>query len=269
MDLHFGLTTALWILIFARWTRGDITPTPLTTCCFESQYYAVGFDRCVEWDKIPNSEFPPIYDNSVNKNRTLSGIDFVLRTDNLTSSCPSGHVVKSSTEFRIFKSGALKTPDGIERPTEEFCVNRVPSGGDNGNALFAVRYCIPDPCVDAKCVRKCCPIGMTLNETAKICQPSPVPFVVSFHDESGTPTDSRPSAIVHDGSFPNCRNGMYFLRPALNNTDDEFYILPDGKLHMPDAIINSTMDEYCVENIINSLGSVRRKSYKNVIMMVS
>lgn len=232
---------------------------PLAKCCDVSEFYNAGFDTCMEWDTL-DMEVPGFYFDSKENGHAVAPSAFLLSLTNLTI-CPNGHVVKTSTEFQIFEDGSLKAADGSVRKPLDFCVNRIVSGSNStaSLAIFASRVCVPDPCANSTgCVHKCCPTGMILNETERLCQPSSAPFVIPFHDESGTPLPRPQSVTVRDGVFVDCKHGAYSLRPSVE-ADEEFYILPDGRIHLP--TVHEFIDDYCIDQFATEDGTVRISSF--------
>lgn len=228
---------------------------PLAKCCDVGGFYNAGFDSCLERDTL-DMEVPGTYFDSNGTGHAVAPSAFLVSLTNLTI-CPNGHVVKTSTDFQIFEDGSLKTADGIVREPGEFCVNRIVSDSDSTAplAMFASRLCIADPCANSStgCIHKCCPTGMILNETERLCQPSSVPFVIPFHDESGTPLLPPTSVIVRDGVFVDCKHGAYSLRPSTEE-DEEFYVLPNGRIHLP--AIREYVDDYCIDQFASEDGTV-------------
>ncbi len=225
----------------------------LTTCCNEDELYSVGFDHCdKQWEmNTTEAPFPPIY--SSKDNMPSRGVHPNPRTGSLRP-CPSGNVAKSSTAFRIYDDGSLKlTVEGFE--VSDFCLNRIhPSAATNdkgeSSAIFAARFCIADECAGTagRCVHKCCPMGMALNTEARICQPDMEPFSVPFHHRNGSRTEADPSVRIRDGIPLDCTEGVY-------KVDDEFYILPDGTLHIKTTIMGIPDEgddsKYCVDHFID------------------
>jgi hypothetical protein len=243
---------------------------PLTKCCDIGEFYNAGFDRCLQWETyLPEVhyttsflEIPSIYyDNDGRSVHAASPSAFLLSFGNLTF-CPKGQIVKSSTEFQLFKNGSMKTLQGnVVRKSGEFCVDQIMTQETTTSPVFVSRFCIPDPCINNKmgCIYKCCPHGMVLNETERICQQSSVPFEIPFRDQSGAPvgkTEILSSLIVSDGVFVDCKYGAYSLRPSLED-DDEFYILPNGRIHTP--ALGEYNDDYCIDNFVNEDGVVRTR----------
>lgn len=228
---------------------------PLAKCCDVGEFYNAGFDSCLERDTL-DMEVPGTYLDSNGTGHAVAPSAFLVSLTNLTI-CPNGYVVKTSTDFQIFEDGSLKTADGIVREPGEFCVNRIVSDSDSTAplAMFASRLCIADPCANSStgCIHKCCPTGMILNETERLCQPSSVPFVIPFHDESGTPLLPPTSVIVRDGVFVDCKHGAYSLRPSTEE-DEEFYVLPNGRIHLP--AIREYVDDYCIDQFASEDGTV-------------
>lgn len=229
---------------------------PLTKCCDESEpLYALGFDSCKSED-IPIVWPPPVYLVKTNRTVDASRLEFSLSI-NLTS-CPEGYVSLSSTNFHLNTDGTVTLlADGNQLESNEFCLSQIAEQPTTREADFAVRYCAPDPCNKTNCVHKCCPNGMALNETSKLCQTTKDPFILAFHNESGqevTP-DSR-SYMIRDGNVPQCSFGMYSLQPQIN-PEEFFYILPDGQIYVPGYPENDRVSkEYCIEDFMLETGIV-------------
>jgi hypothetical protein len=255
---------------------------PLTKCCDIGQFYNAGFDRCLEWESYlaevhllatSFQDVPPFYnDNDGRVVHPVAPSAFLLSLANFTF-CPTGQIARSSPDFQLFKNGSMKTVEGKALKFGEFCVDRIINReGANTNltaGLFVARFCIPDPCVvnnRTGCVRKCCPNGMALNGDERICQVNSAPFEIPFHDESGAALNAShfgtsSSPIVSDGVFVDCQNGAYSLRPSVES-DDEFYILPNGRIHTP--ALGEYHDDYCIDNFIVSEDGVVRTCFKMI-----
>ena len=242
---------------------------PLTKCCDIGEFYNAGFDSCLEWENYLTTQevqqhyptsflhVPPFYsDNDGRVHPLAPGSAFLLSFNINLTFCPNGQIVKTTTDFHLYKNGSMGTTDAdTKRKAGEFCVDRImtqqQTTTENSTAVFVSRYCIDDPCANKTmgCVHKCCPNGMALNETARICQPSSVPFEIPFHDDDAQLLASS-HMVVSDGVFVDCQHGAYPLRPSLE-PDDEFYIRADGRLHAPALGHAEYNDDYCIDHFLN------------------
>lgn len=252
---------------------------PLTKCCEIGEFYNAGFDRCLEWenylmdshdDATSFLQVPPFYHDDDGRGgvHPVAPSAFLLSFNNNLTFCPNGHIVKSTTDFQLFKNGSMKTVlkqgTNVMQKSGEFCIDRIMSQENftsSSSAMFVSRFCIADPCANNRtgCVHKCCPNGMALNETERICQQSSVPFEIPFHgDENGVdPVDREllaSSLVISDGVFVDCKHGAFSLRPSVE-VDDEFYILADGRIRAP--ALDDYNDDYCIDNFVNEDGVVR------------
>ena len=87
-----------------------------------------------------------------------------------------------------------------------------------------------------------------MNFETKSCEPTTVEFVVEYRDETGQIVSPPNSLAVRGGVSPSCPSGINLLNPEIYQ-QDEFYILPSGKLFVaayPEA--DRVIDEYCVED---------------------
>lgn len=229
--------------------------TPLTKCCeTPSPFYSLGFDSCRAGD-MPELWPPPV--NSLLTNRTVdaSRIEFILSTN--LSTCPPGYMSNSSTDFRLYTDGTVKLSDGTQLRPDDFCLNQIAEEPTIREVDFAVRYCIPDPCNDTNCVRKCCPMGMAVNESSKLCQSSKEPFKFDFQETSGQIVTPDPdSYILLYGDAPACPYGMYALMPE-ENTEENFYILPNGEIFVTGYPKDeNTLREYCFDDFLIDNGVI-------------
>jgi hypothetical protein len=213
--------------------------SPLIKCCDAGEFYNAGFDSCMKWGSDGTGH---------------DDVEFLLSFSNLTR-CPNGHVVKISTDFKIFENGSIKTAEEFVREPGDFCVNRIIDKSNSQFPMFASRFCIADPCEKSSsgCIRKCCPTGMILDEIDKICHPNPMTFVVAFQDENGEPLLHPTSIVTRDGIFVDCKFGKYSLRPS-EEEDDEFFILSNGTMMLSST--SELIDDYCIDQVATEDGTV-------------
>ena len=207
----------------------------LNKCCPDDQSYDIGNQNCIEND----APIPWVHSLSDELN--------VKFTDELIQ-CPTGSFVKSSRNFHLSEDSTISI-DG-DRHISQFCVGRV----EGSTPKIAVRFCAPDPCVhgSGQCLRKCCPIGYAMD--GKSCAPVDQQMDVKFRNETG---ELVPVQLpVRAGKKPDCAHGIQLLDPV-EYEEDEFFVLPSGKLYVPEFPVPE-FDEYCVENFVNNGTLVRR-----------
>ncbi len=233
---------------------------PLSKCCADPEFYVVAFDECKQEEGISPSIWPPpVYSVRTNESVTdnpVTPLRFSLTYD--MPVCGPGFDSQTSSDFRLYTDGSVALTDGsVQRRFEpgEFCLNEI-LGDENSD--FAVHFCVADPCngnettINCNVVRKCCPMGMAMNETTRFCQTYNEPFVVAFQDTEGNPvTPDAGSYLIRDGDTPVCSEGMYTISPQ-DNPDDQFYILANGQMYVPSALTEaekSTAD-YCIDDFV-------------------
>ena len=227
---------------------------PLTKCCLgPHSYYDIGNQKCSEMDESESANWPPPV-HSLTNNQIVNhpAQDFHL-THQLTE-CPPGYIAQSSTDFTLFEDGSVKIPNIVPKfqPADVCIANSSPSGG------FVTRFCVRDPCTASHCVRKCCPRGFLMNFETKLCEPTSVEFVVEYRDETGQIVPPPNNFVVRGGVSPSCPLGINLLDPEIY-PQDEFYILPSGKLFVPAYLdTDRLIDEYCVDDfkVDNNIVSV-------------
>ncbi len=229
-------------------------PLQLTKCCGDKEFYTIGFGRCQSAGKSSlNSDqlqsIPPIH--SVSDDNLIVMDDHHLHhlhiSQNLTT-CEEGYVPKSSFDFKFFQDGSLKVND-IEGSMDPgtFCIHQ---SNINNHQLAAI-FCVPDPCRNTFCVRKCCPNGMIMNHTGNVCHSDErfsLKDDVRFHNETGFSVTVDPEHFtVREDAAPRCSHGIILHNPS---EGDLFYILPDsGRMYAPSYIdpADRVIEEYCIE----------------------
>ena len=242
---YFLLNNQILLLVTAN--RNNIT---FTKCCPNKMLYKIGFDECHPGGEENFSSWPPVFDRL--NNRLIDDVtadDFILTTAESLDNCTEGEVAVSSTQFRFFSDGSLRLDDGRRFKSGEFCLNQIPAP-----AVFTARFCIRDPCNETAggCLRKCCPNGMAVNNTDRLCHPTTLPFQVDFKDENGQSVELSPSAyIVRDGVAPKCNINGY--NPLSEKYGDVFYVLPSGQIYIPIYPEGDrATPEYCIDNFVGN-----------------
>lgn len=229
---------------------------PITRCCGDGEFYSLATGTCKE-ENFPYSWPPPVH--STRYNHTIIGDDlrpFDL-TERLETCSDEGNGVFVSVKFTFYEDGTLLLPDGSRLLAGEFCLNPADVAPEDprDGPLFLARYCAEDPCNTTSCLKKCCPNGMAMNVTANKCQASSIRFQVDFKNETGHVVRPEPF-VLRDGNAPLCKDGMYVLDPS-STSEDEFYILADGRLYQPSAPETYQYNTiYCVENFFGDDSSV-------------
>ena len=228
--------------------RNNIT---FTKCCPDKMLYTIGFDGCHPGGEENFSSWPPVFDRLDNR---LIADDFTPTTTESLDNCTEGEVAVSSTDFTFFSDGSLSlNNDGRNLSSDQFCLNQIPAP-----AVFTARFCIRDPCNETAggCLLKCCPNGMAVNNTDRLCHPTSLPFQVDFKDENGQSVELSPSAyIVRDGVAPKCNINGY--NPLSEKYGDVFYVLPSGQIYIPIYPEGDRATaEYCIDNFFDADGPV-------------
>ena len=222
-------------------------------CCSVGEFYSVGFDSCSKFDDETSDAWsPPMYSSLSGElvYNFTNDFSFTISLDD----CKKGQQSFSTTKFNFVNDGTLRLDNGRRYYPGEFCINTISAD----STTFAARFCIPDPCKEnatqVGCVNKCCPKGMTLNNTDKLCHPSEFVIDVKFYNESepfvinvnNTPTQY----IINDGFVPKCSSPGFNL---LNeNQGDVFYIQSNGEIYIPGyPEEHRTTSKYCIDNFVD------------------
>jgi hypothetical protein len=180
-------------------------------------------------------------------NESFPNYSFEDPNDGLTD-CPEGYVSHTTEDFQL-ETGTLFV--GNKRlESNEFCINRVEEENySTSPGHFVARYCVPDPCSESGCIRKCCPPGMAMVKKyyhdlspISICEPHPVPFNFSLLRNPQNESIDANSFSIRGGLGIKCGE---VPRDQLFN----FSIRHDGQivLQLEDQTDEKT-DQYCIEN---------------------
>ncbi|XP_046439771.1 G-protein coupled receptor Mth2-like isoform X5 [Daphnia pulex] len=204
-------------------------------CCKSGTTYLTGLDQCV-----PNFV-------STLYTKSFPNYSFEDPNDGLTD-CPVGYVSHTTEDFQL-ENGTLFV--GNKRlESNEFCINRVEDENySTSPGHFVARYCVPHPCSESVCIRKCCPPEMAMVTKhyhdlwpISICEPHPVPFNLSLlRNPKNEPIDAN--------SF-STRGGLGIKCGKLPRDKQlDFSIRHDGQivLHLENLPVEKT-DQYCIEN---------------------
>ena len=224
---------------------------PLNRCCPHNHLYRTGLGYCRNGTidssrplilpvySISNILAPPSWLN-------FYGEDFEMSFDLIK--CDDGYIGKNSDQFKIFDDGTMEINHEIFQ-SNEFCISEK---NNLQMTDFIVRFCIPDPCGGINCFRKCCPLGMVVNKTSRMCQPNPevdsLLTNVTFRDQHGFYSASLDNYIPMDGITPQCHNnGRQAFKPS------DFYLLPDGRMKVPSfrCQFERATKEYCIDHFIH------------------
>lgn len=210
---------ALLVAAFAATAvaSGETDKVEFIKCCLANETYQVGLDDC-----------RPSKRNNTGQRFTDHGIK---------TTCSNGYIPTVVTLGHVnIANGSLYSQDGAFL-TSDFCVEELQFHAEDHEKLIA-RYCVPDPCDNSECLRKCCPAGMILNQELGRCQMALDSNFVQSH------------AAVRHGVFPRCPHGFYMLE------SEEFTVHSNGSFNLNGNFDNdNTSDEYCVDNVITYEGS--------------
>ncbi len=219
----------------------------------------IGFDMCGE---IPEG-FPQELNPQLYSSKNIDAIPGSISSGgfnisyNQRESCEDGFVANISIHFRLLVDGSLFIlPMDITIPEEKFCIDQYRTLNDQNPTGIVARFCAPDPCIGRNCIRKCCPLGMVLNKTAKLCQIAAENLGFPFHNESGVAIPSSSAQTlpaIRDSAAGMCPGNMLNFIP---DNGDCFSILPNGSLFiplLPDG--EQYSDQYCVDHQLGDDGT--------------
>lgn len=229
--------------------------------------YFVGFDWCgilIKEDINNNNTY--IVANSSDG----YDYDFIKITKGPVDICRNDSSMQTNTsfDFDFLGNGSLLTlPDRFVVPRGEFCINEYVTFNPEKPIERVARFCAPDPCIgnSKNCIHKCCPYGMAINKTTRLCQK-----VITAANQQGSSSVSfqwrNELGVVQSSELdpPLIRHAAINLFPdgdyikLLPDVGDCFSILPNGSLFIPywNKYLNG--DEYCVDNYLtdNDNGSL-------------
>jgi hypothetical protein len=233
-------------------TQQEILFDEKIRCCKSGTTYLTGLDQCV-----PNFV-------STLYNESFPNYSFEDVTDGLTD-CPDGYVSHSTEDFQLDNGTLLVGDKQLE--SNEFCINRVEEENySTSPGHFVARFCVPDPCSESGCIRKCCPPEMVMVtkyyhdlSPISICEPYPVPFNLSLLRNPKNESIDANSFSIRGGLGIKCGKlprDMIF----------DFSIRPDGQilLHLENLPDEKT-DQYCIDNLVDGENIVRNNLVTNFI----
>ena len=214
-------------------------------CCPAHLFYQPWLDVCRLGAHLhPLPGLPPIYSSTGNSTTNLLPELGSIGSDKLVL-CPEGHVVRSSTEFQLYDDGSLRVwyAAGHEQlEPKSFCINRIVKVSQS-DADFAVRFCTPDPCAGGRCIRKCCPHDMILNNKFDKCQQTAATML------NGTPFFT--GSMVQDGIGPTkCFKKIkrsFLLKNEFRITSDGWLNDTSFRIHYANESDRLT-DHFCLEH---------------------
>jgi hypothetical protein len=214
-------------------------------CCKSGTTYLPGLDQCVP-SFVSNlyTELFPNYSFEKDSN------------DGLTD-CQDGYVSYSTEDFHLENGTFFVGNKRLE--SNEFCINRVEDENySTSPGKFVARYCVPDPCSESGCIRKCCPPGMAMVMKyyhdlypILICEPHPVPFNLSVL--------RNPKNESIDANSFSTRGGLGMKCGKLPRDQQlDFSIRSDGQIvmHLENQTDEKT-DQYCIDNQVDGGNIVR------------
>lgn len=252
----FRLVLFISLLCIKIKTSNASDKVSVNKCCVDGEFYSMGFDSCNTFDEQKSdARLPPVYS-------ALTGELVQNITDHLNlrltislEDCKTSQKSFSTTKFNFVNDGTLRLDNGRRYHPSEFCINQILAD----STTFAARFCIPDSCKDNTqigCVNKCCPNGMALNNTDRLCHPSEFVFDVKFHNESDIFVHVNDTSYnINDGFVPKCNSPGFNL---LNeNQGDDFYVQTNGEIYIPGYPEDDrSTSKYCLDNFIDEENSV-------------
>ena len=251
----------------------------LSKCCPDHKLYRPGLDLCrhglaesrqvtllpvhsIKTDHHTNFSSPVTFLIEPNDNR-------MLRADpekrDMLVPCPAGFVAKSSMNFILYEDSSIETDKGLMRKAGNFCVNAVYPSSNNQELQYAVRYCEPDECHNESCLRKCCPIGMVVNEVDKTCEMNSIAETFAEDVKQIFNVDQSKIRIV--GSYGvgiGCQEKH--LMPMLMNITD-FHIFEDGQLYASDYPCSQRFTRlYCVDQFVRNNVTVSLNKFVQFVL---
>ena len=217
-------------------------------CCPSSnQVYSFGNSKCITGSDVGTPSSPTIYNSSDGQSLTIEAIYDFQTLDGMVQ-CGAGLIARNLRHFTVSDDGSLITDGANKRiPADQFCVERAEQGENPSAKEYIARFCIPDPCLSQKCIKKCCPEGYAIDEQNRKCNPHDDKFSVELHYENGTLSHNE--IAVRSGAFPNCE--MFVLDP-FSFPNDLFHILPSGELYIPaNTRGKRKMNDYCIDNFFD------------------
>ena len=257
-----------------RFIRSSETSMQFIKCCPDDELYRPGLDLCRHGLPVSRQValLPIYYINTDRHVKWSSLVTFfmkpndnrMLRADQkkrgILVSCPAGSVAKSSMNFKLYEDFSMKTDRGLMREAGQFCVNAVYPSSNDHELQNAVRYCEPDECHNKSCLRKCCPIGMVVNEVDKTCEQNNIAETFAEDVKQILNVDQSKIPIVSSyGVGIGCQE-KYSMSTTMSATN--FYILEDGQLYAPDYPCGQRSTRlYCVDNFIRNNATVSRNKF--------
>ncbi len=216
---------------------------PVNLCCPDGESYRIGLDDC---RKLKISTNKTILINSLN----VKDNEEILNFSHKLLPCPEGFIGHTTANFTFNTNNGSLEADQHYLDSGEFCFDQIQM--DSKSPMeFIARFCLPDPCHEKNCIRKCCPDGSVFNATRRLCQKSEVKFELVFQYENDEVIDPLPNIEI--GKAPQCFHGKHVYHP------DMFNLLPDGRFYektfslLQKPIITRN---YCVDNYVKGSSMV-------------
>ncbi len=271
--IKMGVSVITVVMLLMMWTDsfgGNPTsgqlqtpsnrPIQLNKCCATSEEYIIGFDMCGEMqeDAVLQELKPRFYSSRdvTVLSRKFEANGFDLISNQLESCTDTGFVANFSIDFRLLDDGSLFIQSSRTIIQErQFCMEQYSTLIEENPTALVARFCVPDPCSGWNCIRKCCPLGMVLNETANLCQIATENLGFSFHNESGVsiPSSSVQTLAIHDSAALICPAGMLKFIP---DDGECFSLLLNGSLFIPFFEDEQKYtNQYCVDHQLSDNGT--------------
>ena len=245
-----------------------IAPPSIPRCCPKGESFLSITKTCISFSSI-DIYSPPL---SVGKTETeFSNIDGPVVTLNCSSDkeirwvkiAESGGKLSYTGEGSVFSWQQNPSAATVMEMSPDYCV-AVEEAPDE--EIYWASFCFKDRmkehiemCGNGTCVRKCCPGKEVYSEESNSCSEPNVPFKMwqpTFHKlESGEKLEvSSPNDLILISGSPLCKD--FFVLEPHKASDDKFYLLQNGSLHVPvwSQPVHST--SYCVDHWVYENGEV-------------
>ena len=238
------------------------SPVALMNCCLENEYYDRIEKHC-RTKHSPLKQIPLVIDFAGHQVQYSN----VTRRETKSLKCSGSDeehwLDLHSSEAQLFyhfdgvfmKDLTTKNSDVIE--PEQFCVVSSSNGIENLKALSCKQNLTKEfkqHCSDKACVRKCCPEDFFFDDfMCSRLKVGMVGWMPKFHNfVSGSLLEYEK---VHDYKIligtPPCTSDHFILTPHANDRD-QFYILKNGSLHVPNfPNMHIEPNNFCIENWVS------------------
>ncbi|XP_042878408.1 uncharacterized protein LOC122257268 isoform X2 [Penaeus japonicus] len=249
-----AMTSSLWIAFVALWAGGRCSVIAPQHEIKSSSSLPGGW-RCCEDDHIFCGEassgntagFSPPLHNFENLSLVSKEIVWSYRP----LKCPKGFRQTSydldgnQNSLVLRDEGvALRWLELVSKDTEDYCVTYTSQGG------YQAITCRPDTdqiCNDVTCIQKCCDVEEVMSLFEKCVKRQDRGFSPEFRSLRGDPV-GIPKDLQIIAKVPHCESIIMF-NPQ-KEPSDKYLILPNGHLYHPANDQYYSIDNYCIDELI-------------------